>query len=258
MKKIICALLFLLSLLFVNEVSGLSVYASEVDEELGEVVMVAIPDGSGKLNYYSGDDAKKVYTQIMQQSDKILEEFSELEKVDKSFELPEIDVDPEIEPYGPFHYKYRFIKESSGKIYGTSKRISNYLENRTSQRQNLSASVRSSTTWTINTALTGGFNDAFKLSVGGSWSTNSSFSETISMNVGPNKKMWLEFRPLIRYVSGKAQKYYIPRGPINKRAIVVESKSVYSTSPETVYMRLGDRSFMATDGAYVWREISLR
>ena len=30
-------------------------------------------------------------------------------------------------------------------------------------------------------------------------------------------------------------------------AIVVESKSVYSTSPETVYMRLGDRSFMATE-----------
>ena len=237
-------------MLLVNKVSGLSVYASEIDEELGEVVMVAIPDGSGKLNYYSGDDAKKVYTQIMQQSDKILEEFSELEKVDKSvdksFELPEIDVDPEIEPYG------------SGKIYGTSKRISNYLENRTSQRQNLSASVRSSTTWTINTALTGGFNDAFKLSVGGSWSANSSFSETITMTVGPNKKMWLEFRPLIRYVSGKAQKYYIPRGPINKRAIVVESKAVYSTSPETIYMRLGDRSFMATDGAYVWREISLR
>ncbi|WP_314165059.1 hypothetical protein, partial [Lachnoanaerobaculum gingivalis] len=98
-------------MLLVNKVSGLSVYASEIDEELGEVVMVAIPDGSGKLNYYSGDDAKKVYTQIMQQSDKILEEFSELEKVDKSvdksFELPEIDVDPEIEPYGPFHYKYR-------------------------------------------------------------------------------------------------------------------------------------------------------
>ena len=131
MKKIICALL-LLSLLFVNKISGLSVYASEIDEELGEVVMVAVPDGNGKLNYYSGDDAKKVYTQIMQQSDKILEEFNELEKVDKSFELPEIDVDPEIEPYGPFHYRYRFIKESSGQIYGTSKRISNYLENSTS------------------------------------------------------------------------------------------------------------------------------
>jgi hypothetical protein len=257
MKKIICALL-LLSLLFVNKISGLSVYASEIDEELGEVVMVAVPDGNGKLNYYSGDDAKKVYTQIMQQSDKILEEFNELEKVDKSFELPEIDVDPEIEPYGPFHYRYRFIKESSGQIYGTSKRISNYLENSTSERQNLSTSVRSSTTWTINTALTGGFKDAFNLSVGGSWSTNSSFSQTITMNVGPNKKMWLEFRPLIRYVSGKAQKYYIPRGPITKRAIVVESKSVYSTSPETVYMKLGGKSFMATDGAYVWREISLR
>jgi len=41
-------------------------------------------------------------------------------------------------------------------------------------------------------------------------------------------------------------------------AIVIESMSVYSTSTETVCMRLGDRSFMATDGAYVWREISLR
>ena len=41
-------------------------------------------------------------------------------------------------------------------------------------------------------------------------------------------------------------------------AIVVESKSVYSTSPEKVYMKLGGKSFMATDGAYVWRELSLR
>ena len=48
MKKMIGALLVLL--LFVTEISGLSAYASEIDDELGEVVMIAVPDGNGKLN----------------------------------------------------------------------------------------------------------------------------------------------------------------------------------------------------------------
>jgi len=250
MKKMIGALLVLL--LFVTEISGLSAYASEIDDELGEVVMIAVPDGNGKLNYYTGDAAKEAYAQITRQSD-----ISE-EVVDELVKQSDVDVDTEVEPCGPFYYKYRFVRERSGQIYGPSRRISTYLENTTSERQSLSTNVRSSTTWTINTSLTGGFMEAFKLSVGGSWSSGSSFSQTISMNVGPKKRMWLEFKPLIRYVSGKAQKYFIPRGPINNRPIVVESRSVYSTSPVSVYMRLGDRFFMATDGAYIWRETNLR
>ena len=41
-------------------------------------------------------------------------------------------------------------------------------------------------------------------------------------------------------------------------AIVVESKSVYSTSPRSVYITLGNQRFIATDGAYVWKESRLR
>jgi hypothetical protein len=258
MKKIIGVLLVVL--LLVTEISGVSVYASEIDEESGEVVMIAVPDGNGNLNYYTGDAAKEAYAQITQQSDmsaEMVDELVEQSDLDVDTEV-EPDVDTGVEPCGPFYYKYRFIKKRSGRIYGTSRRISNYLDNTSSQNQSLSTNVRSSTTWTINTSLTGGFMEAFKISVGGGWSSNSSFAQTISMNVGPKKRMWLEFKPLVRYVSGIAQKYYIPRGPINNRPIVVESKSVYSTSPVSVYMMIGDRFFVATDGAYVWKERNLR
>ena len=72
------------------------------------------------------------------------------------------------------------------------------------------------------------------------------------------KKLWLEFKPLLRYVSGKSQKYFIPRGPGSKRPVVVESKNVYSTSPKSISMTLGDKTFTATDGVYVWKETKLR
>ena len=78
------------------------------------------------------------------------------------------------------------------------------------------------------------------------------------MNVGPHKKMWLEFKPLLRYVSGKSQKYFIPRGPVKKITVVEESKSVYSTSPRNISMTLGGKTFTGTDGAYLWRETKLR
>lgn len=118
--------------------------------------------------------------------------------------------------------------------------------------------ISSRTDWSINTSLTGKFKEVFEAEVGGSWSKNSSFSQTITANVGPNKRLWIEFRPLIRYLSGKSQKYFIPRGPVpNKRPIVVESKSIYSTSPRNVYVTLGNRSFIATDGVYVWKESRL-
>lgn len=78
------------------------------------------------------------------------------------------------------------------------------------------------------------------------------------MNVGPNRKMWLGFKPLLRYVSGKSQKYFIPRGPVNKKPVVVESKNVYSTSPKNISMTLGNKTFTGTDGVYVWKEIRLR
>ena len=62
--------------------------------------------------------------------------------------------------------------------------------------------VSSSTVWTINTSLSGKFKEVFEAQVGGSWSKNSSFSQSITANVGPYKRLWIEFSPLIRYVYG--------------------------------------------------------
>ena len=164
----------------------------------------------------------------------------------------------EIEPCGPFYYKYRFVKEHSGIKYGTSKRISNYLENRSSQPQRLQTNVSSSTSWQINASLTGKYKEVFEASIGGGWSNTSSFSQSIVMNVGPHKKMWLEFKPLLRFVSGKSQKYFIPRGPFRKRIVVMESKHVYSTSPRSVTIELGNKKFSGTDGVYIWKESKVR
>lgn len=248
MKKIITIAFAMLMLL--TSILNLNVYANERDGESGEVVMIAVPSGSGSFKYYTGNEAKSMYMQILHQSSVNMQEDFEI--------LGEPLIEDEMEPTGPFTYKYRFIKESSGTRYGNSKRISNVLENRSSQTQKLQTSVSSSTSWSINTSLSGKFKQAFEATVGGTWANTSRFSQTITMSVGPNKKMWLEFKPLLRYVSGKSQKYFIPRGPVNKTPVVVESKYVYSTSPRSISMTLGNKTFTGTDGVYVWKETRLR
>lgn len=124
-KKIIIIALTMIA--FLTGISSLNAYASENDGEFGEVVMIAIPNRYGTLHQYTGSEAKAVYAQMLQQS-----YINEPEESMSSVDLP---VENEIEPCGPFTYKYRFVKESSGTKYGNSKRISNYLENRSSQTQ---------------------------------------------------------------------------------------------------------------------------
>lgn len=119
MKKIIY--LSLVMLLFFTGFSSLNVYANSEGGEPGEVVMIVVPDSNGTLHQYTGSEAKAVYAQILQQSSII-----ELEESISSVDLPQ---ENEIEPCGPFHYRYRFVKESSGVKYGPQRRISNPLEN---------------------------------------------------------------------------------------------------------------------------------
>ena len=247
MKKIVFIALIIA---LVTGISNVNAHASENDGEFGDVVMIAVPNENGGLKYYTGNEAKSLYMQIMNPSSTNISRDVQ--------ELMELPIENDLELRGPFTYRYRFVKESSGTKYGRSKRISNYLENRSSQTQNLQTSVSCSTSWYINTSLSGQFKKVFEASVGASWSRTSSFSQTITMNVGANKKMWLEFKPLLRYVSGKSQKYFIPRGPVKMKPIIVESKDVYSTSPKSISMTLGNKTFTGTDGAYVWKETKLR
>ena len=65
MKKIIVTVLILIACLTAK--SSANSYASEIEGEDGEVVMVAIPNANGGLKYYKGNEAKLVYKKIMNQ-----------------------------------------------------------------------------------------------------------------------------------------------------------------------------------------------
>lgn len=226
-------------------------HAMSVDHfggEDGDVVMVIVPDDNGHVHYLTGYEAELALKQLENQevisyaNDSALTELEDDEAVDR----------------GPFHYRYRFVKGSSGTKYLPAKRISNYLTNKSSRTQQLQTSASASTTWSIDVSLSGKFKEVFNAAVGGSWQTTASFSQVLTMNVAPKTEMWLEFKPLVRYVSGKSQKYFIPRGPVSKKPIVMESKNVYSTSPKSIRIKLGNQTVTAPDGAYVWKEKKIK
>ena len=73
------------------------------------------------------------------------------------------------------------------------------------------------------------------------------------MCIRDSKKTWLEFKPRVNFVNGESQKYYVTRGP-KKVTVVESSKKVYSESPRTVTMQLGDKNVKCPDGMYVWKE----
>lgn len=247
MKKII---LLLTMMLFLTGLSGLSVYANEGDGEPGEIIMIAVPDSNGRLMYYTGNEAKEEYKRLTQQSDIN----ADTEFIYDDIDEPDSSIESEAGPYGPFHYRYRFKLKSRGTRYGVQKRISNYLENRTTEKQQMTIGINATTSWSINASLTGKFKEVFNAAVGASWQDSSTISQTLVINVAPKSRVWMEFRPRLRYVSGRTEKYYIPRGPISKRPVVVESKAVYSTSPRTIIVQLDTGSFRGTDGAYVWKQ----
>lgn len=246
MKKNI---LLLVSLSFLVILLGSdTIYGKEDYEEI--VTMVAIVNSQGELDYYKGEEAQFLYEKM--QANTLDEEVNPISRADNT------DKGRKIEGIGAFQYKYRFVKEKSGTKYGSEKRISNFLENRTSQLQQLDLQMETSTSWSINISLTGKYKEAFDASVGSGWANTSSFSQGISVNVAPQKKAWVEFKPLLRYVSGKVEKYYIPRGPVNKIPVIVESKSVYSTSPKNIQVKFQEATFKATEGAFIWKEVKLK
>ncbi|MFR5073708.1 MAG: hypothetical protein ACLTDS_16970 [Bianqueaceae bacterium] len=63
----------------------------------------------------------------------------------------------------------------------------------------------------------------------------------------------MNFSPRYRYVRGKAQKYYVTRGPI-KTTVVEESKAVYSKSPKKIKVNINGKTTDGPDGIYIWKE----
>ena len=217
-------------------------------EETGErVIQVAIPNEDGILQYYTGDKAQEIYDQL----EKIEEVPDTIAPEDESFQV--YDSENIISPKGAFRYKYRFVKTASGSVYGSRERITPYLKNSTSVTQSMSVSANKSIGWSIDASLSGGYKTAFNAAVGASWQNTATISCELTVNVAPKKRTWLEFSPRYRYVCGKAQKYYVTRGPI-KTTVVEESKAVYSKSPKKIKVNINGKTTDGPDGIYIWKE----
>lgn len=221
--------------------------SENTQSEEPKVIQIAIPDHNGNLILYTGENAQRVYNQL---------ESNNYNPISKpSITKPVAIRDNRNTQNGMFTYKYRFVEDSSGTKWGTSKRVSSYAGNSTSVQQSKTINASTSVSWTINTTLSGKFDDAFTASVGSSWQNSSSFSEQFTINVASKKRVWLEFKPRLKYVTGEVQKYYTTRGPLST-TVIEERKSVSSTSPTSVKMTLAGKTFSCPDGAYVWKEDS--
>lgn len=213
------------------------------------VIQIAIPDEKGILQFYTGEEAQAIYNQIEKEAEQVIP----IEEIESSA-ISSIESDEEIKPKGMFTYKYRFVTRSEGKKWGNNSRISAYACNGTSLQQSKTVSASASVSWGINVYLSGKFKEAFTAKVGYSWSQTSSFSDSLTVNVAPKKRVWLEFKPRLNYINGEAQKYYVSRGP-RPTIVIAERKQVSSESPTTVKMNLGDNQIVSCpDGAYIWKE----
>lgn len=229
-----------------------SVLAGEipVDSDQGRVVQIAIPNENGELQYYTGEKAQKLYDEIQKQTEDKLQQ-----KIDILPETAKISLSKEdtVAPMGMFTYKYRFVKTSSGTVYGKKERITNYLKNQTSVSQSMSISAYTQKTWSINTTLTGKYKDTFSAAAGAGWQNTSTLSMELNINVPSKRRVWLEFQPRYNYVRGEVQKYYVTRGP-KKVTVIQERKPVYSKSPKTINVTLGRKRSKGPDGIYTWKE----
>lgn len=244
--------IFLIICLFFST-SVIPVFAStSANLEHEKILQIALPDTNGNLRFYSGTQAQQVYQMLKADANKILPETSNIFMQGNETLRPTINPTPK----GMFTYKYRFIKQSEGFTWGTTKRISTYAVNCTNTTQSVSVNAHTSVSWSIDATLSNEFKNAFSSSVGIGWQHTSAFSETLTRKVQPKKRVWIEFQPRLKYVKGEVQKYYIPRGPVNKIPIVVSRKSVYSTSPTTIRVSFGGKNISCPDGVYIWKEDS--
>lgn len=222
------------------------------------VLQMIVPQEDGTIRTYTGDEAQALYEE-MQEEEKNDENQVQLtsdvseEDNDTSDESDDTSDEGKDQIQGMFRYKYRFVKKSSGTKNGKSRRISNYLKNRTSKTQSMTVTGSTTQKWTISANLTGKYKKVFLSSVGASWQLNCGFTESLTVKVPPKKRVWLEFQPKYKYIKGESQKYYVTRGTTKKK-IIEHKESVYSTSPKKITMSLGGSNFQGPDGTYTWMQ----
>ena len=109
-------------------------------------------------------------------------------------------------------------------------------------------------TRSVSPSVTGEYKKAIKAGISGSWGNTYSKSESFTVNVAPNKTVWVTFIPIMDKSQGKVQKYFIPRGGISKKPVIEKSYDIVTYNPKYLTSKMGPFTFKTVYGVYVWHE----
>ena len=224
--------------------------AGEPIDRSGQVTRIDIPNGDGTFRSLEGAEAQAWYVQAVAESEQRL--VQEATVKDRN-----IESERDVEPKGSFHYKYRYIQSRrTNDVERTEleKTVTNKLRNTTSSPQSYTLSLSVSQSSSVSPSVTGEYKKAIKAGISGSWGNTYSKSESFTVNVAPNKTVWVTFIPIMDKSQGKVQKYFIPRGGISKKPVIEKSYDIVTYNPKYLTSKMGPFTFKTVYGVYVWHE----
>lgn len=121
-------------------------------------------------------------------------------------------------------------------------------------KQTYDLRLSASQAWSINPEISGKYKEAVTLKLGGSWGKSYSKDETLHVNIAPGKTVQVQFVPIMDKSTGKAQKYYIPRGGVSTKPIIEKSLAVTTYNPKYTTCKVGPFNLKSIYGAYIWVE----
>lgn len=209
------------------------------------VILLIAPDGQGGSVTYTGEEAQAVYSSHHPIDAEYLETLPVESDEYQPFET-ELADDVLADALPVKKPKYRFVNVRRGITWGKPKRITPYVSNLSSGEatHTLSGTVSAATTHSVS--LSGGYRAAFVGTVGAEWEKTKSGSITISHTIPPGRQAWIEFRPELRTVDGRLEKY--------SRKKVLESKQIHSTSARWMNATIGGSSHRLPSGEYIIRD----
>lgn len=106
----------------------------------------------------------------------------------------------EIENRGSFYYKYRYLESKhTNNVERTEleRIVTNKLRNISSDKQSYALNLDVSQSWSVSPSVSGSFKDTIKVTLGGSCGNECHKIEYFTVNVVPNKTVWVTFIPIM-------------------------------------------------------------
>jgi len=174
----------------------------------------------------------------------------------KLLEVPDtVDISPDLtieSQAGSVKYGHYYVETSNGKSNGSTVRVMPYAKSTTSTTQAMDVSLSASSSWSINSSITGKWKDAVTASPGSSWTKTYSASITVRLSVAPRKTGWVESTPSMQYSIGCVERKFWDR--THRKWIILSAKSVTAYSPLQITASFGGKTFKSPDGTYIFKE----